>query len=74
MELKQIENYGNSSFFSVTSFFPCKNYDPPHQSFPVRWGVCLIMFYIENFCIHPFFLNCEEKIGHVIAVDHTYRV
>ena len=26
---KKYENYGNSSFFRVPPFFPCKNYDSP---------------------------------------------
>ena len=75
MELKKkIENYGNSPFSSTPPFFPCKNYDPPPQSFLVGWGVCINLFCIGNFCIRSFFLNCEEKIGRVVAGDHTYRV
>ena len=63
MELKKLRNMEILLFFSVPTFFPYKNYDPPHQSFPVGWGVCLNLFYIGKFCIHPFFLNCDEKIG-----------
>ena len=62
----------------MSPFFSYKSYDPPHQSFPVGWGVCLNLFYTGKFCIHPFFFflleDWEEKIGHVIAVDHTYKV
>ena len=77
MELKKMRILEFFFFFFLACppIFPYKNYDPPHQSFLVGQEVCLNRVYLGKFFIHTLlFENCEEKIGHVIAVDHTYRV
>ena len=60
MELKKIE-LRKFFFFSVSPFFPCKNYDPPPQSCLEGWGVCINLFCIGNFCIR-LFLNIQERL------------
>ena len=73
--------YGNSGF-DLLPLYHCYNASRSKGADKIsEFCRCLSItkyskfaFCIRKFCIHPFFLNCEEKISHVIAVDHTYRV
>ena len=59
MELKDIQNYRNSSISvpPVFPFFPYKSYDPHHQSILVGWEACLTLFKHKVFSplFFPFF-------------------